>query len=370
MSRTGFDDTVTSGATLEDVSALPTIEVWPRMAPEAFYGLAGDLVRVISPFSEGDPVAALLHVLVAVGNLLGPAAHARVQHDRHPARLFVALVGPTSKGRKGLSWSAPRHVLGRLDAEWTAHRIASGLSSGEGLIWHVRDERIERQPVRERGRVVDYQTVVVDPGERDKRLLVIEPELASVFKRMAGESNSLSAVLRNAWDDVPLATLTKNSPLRATRAHVSLIGHVTAEEPRLYLTEVERANGFGNRWMYALVRRAQVLPDGEPVPDVLLDPLIARFRTALDAAQSLGQMARDPEAGALWRSIYPALSQGESGLVGAILGRGEAQVLRLSLISALLDRASEIQAPHLAAALAEWTRRSVIDGFSPCPPRG
>jgi Protein of unknown function (DUF3987) len=330
------------------------VEAWPRMAPEAFSGVAGDLVRVISPYSEGDPVAALLHVLVAVGNLLGAGAHARVQHDRHPARLFVALVGPTSKGRKGLSWSAPRHVLGRLDAEWTAQRIASGLSSGEGLIWHVRDARSEQQPIRERGRVVDYQTVVIDHGISDKRLLVIEPELASVFKRMAGESNSLSAVLRNAWDDVPLATLTKNSPLRATGAHISLIGHVTAEELRLHLTEVERANGFGNRWMYALVRRAQVLADGEPVPDALLDPLIARLRVALDTAETLSEVHRDPTAAELWRAIYPALSQGEPGLVGAILGRGEAQVLRLSLIYALLDRARAIGAPHLAAALAVW----------------
>jgi hypothetical protein len=296
-SKVGFDDFAASGATAEAVEDLPRVEAWPQMAPEAFSGPAGRLVDVVSSYSEGDPVATLMHVLVAAGNLIGPGPHACVQHDHHPGRLFAALVGPTAKGRKGLSWSAPRYVFSVLDPEWTQRRIASGLSSGEGLIFHLRDARIERQAVRERGgRVVDYQEVVVDHGESDKRLLVIEPELASVFKRMAGESNTLSAVLRNAWDDAPLATLTKNSPLRATGAHVSVLGHITAEELRMHLTEVERANGFGNRWLYLLVRRARVLPDGEPVPDRLLEPVIREFRAVVEHSRTVGQVRRDPEA--------------------------------------------------------------------------
>jgi hypothetical protein len=41
-------------------------------------------------------------------------------------------------------------------------------------------------------------------------------------------------------------------------------------------------------------------------------------------------------------------------LLGAILGRAEAQVLRMALIYALLDRQEFIDAPHLRAALACW----------------
>jgi hypothetical protein len=330
------------------------LESGPVMASEAFIGPAGELVETISPYSEGDPVAALIHLLVATGNLVGPGPRARVQHDAHPARLFAALVGPTAKGRKGLSWSAPRHVLSMVDPEWASLRIASGLSSGEGLIHHVRDARVERQPVRKGGRVIEYQDVTVDHGEVDKRLFAFEPELASLFKRMAGESNSLSPVLRNAWDDHPLSTLTKNSPLRATGAHVSLIGHVTAEELRLHLTEVERANGFGNRWLYLLVSRAKILPDGAPVPDDLLAPFIRRFRAVVDFSQTVGTVTRAAEATELWRSIYPALSEAKPGLLGAVLGRAEAQVLRLSLIYALLDRSAVVCVPHLSAALAVW----------------
>ena len=41
-------------------------------------------------------------------------------------------------------------------------------------------------------------------------------------------------------------------------------------------------------------------------------------------------------------------------MLGAILGRAEAQVLRLALIYALLDRSAFIDEPHLLAALACW----------------
>ena len=81
---------------------------WPRLAPEALYGLPGRIVAALDPYTEADPVATLAHVLAGVGNLIGPGPHARVQHDRHPGRLNVALVGRTGKGRKGTAWSTPR----------------------------------------------------------------------------------------------------------------------------------------------------------------------------------------------------------------------------------------------------------------------
>src|SRR5690606_6734600 len=41
-------------------------------------------------------------------------------------------------------------------------------------------------------------------------------------------------------------------------------------------------------------------------------------------------------------------------MVNAILGRGKAQVIRLSLIYALLDQQCEIQRKHLESAMAMW----------------
>jgi len=338
--------------TAEAVAAMPTVEVWPRLDPAALHGLAGRITKTIDPYSEADPVATLAHLLGALGNVIGPRPHCQVLHDRHPARLYQAIVGESGTGRKGLSWSAPRHLLDRVAPDWSRDCVHSGLSSGEGLIQHVRDPRREHQAVREHGRVSGYQEVMVDHGVADKRAFVIEAELAAVFKRMAGDGNSLSAVLRDAWDDRVLRTMTKNSPLRATGAHVSLVGHITSEELQLNLTETERANGFGNRWLYILVKRSKCIPNAVPVPEPMLAPLVRALENVLEFAAKLDRVARDAEAEALWAEVYPALSTREPGLVGAICGRAEAQVLRLSLLYAILDLSPAIGRTHLLAALA------------------
>ena len=65
-------------------------------------------------------------------------------------------------------------------------------------------------------------------------------------------------------------------------------------------------------------------------------------------------MSRDHEARATWADVYPELSEGKPGLLGAVTSRAEAQVLRLSMIYALLDRSPVIRREHLLAALALW----------------
>jgi hypothetical protein len=177
---------------------------------------------------EAADAATLLTVLVGAGNMLGAGPHAVVQADRHPMRENALLVGTTSKGRKGLSASTPREIFRRVDPTWRGNR--AGLSSGEGLIYIVRDARSETQPIKERGRVVEYQNVIVDGGVDDKRAFLLESEFAGVLRRMESDGNSLSAVIRQAWDSGDLETVTKNSPTRATGAHVSILGHITREE--------------------------------------------------------------------------------------------------------------------------------------------
>lgn len=317
---------------------------WPQLDPAALTGLAGRIVETIAPRSEADPVAILLHTLVATGNLLGPGPQARVEQDSHPARLNVVLVGKSSKGRKGTGWSSPKAMLRSVDPHWA---IASGLSSGEGLIYHVRDRVTRTDP--ESG-----ETEILDEGIVDKRLLVMETEFATVLARMARDGNTLSAVLRDAWDHGDLRTLTKNSPLRATGAHVSILGHITQEELARLFTDVSMANGFGNRFLWACVRRARLLPDGGGLEAGQLSVLAEELRGVVTTAGRIGRMTRDPEAAAAWHALYADLSRERDGLVGALLGRAEAQTLRLSVLYAVLDRSPVIRLPHLQAALAVW----------------
>jgi hypothetical protein len=343
---TKIDDMIAQGAGRREVEDLPVIDVWPRLAPDAFHGLAGRIVKTIEPYSEADPVAILAHVLVATGNAVGRGPHALVERTVHPCSEYAVIVGESAKGRKGQAWSTPRYLLSQVDEAWSRKRIKNGLSSGEGLIFNVRDERW--------GTSKDGQPVLEDEGEMDKRLLVIEPEFATVLRRMQGETNSLSAVLREAWESGNLSTLTKNSPLYATGAHISVIAHTTREELVTSLTETDRANGFGNRFLFIVARRSKCLPEPEPIPDSALTSLVDELRQVVDWAQPDRLITRDEDARALWAAVYPKLSEGEAGLIGAILARAEAHVLRLSVLYAVLERSPVVRPVHLQAALAVW----------------
>ena len=117
------------------------------------------------------------------------------------------LVGDSAKARKGSSFDHVARLLSQADPAFTA-RLTTGLSSGEGLIWTVRDPHGP------------------DPGAVDKRLLVIEPEFATVLKSTGRELSTLSPTLRSAWDGRPLALLTRTAPARATeRAHLDHRAH-------------------------------------------------------------------------------------------------------------------------------------------------
>jgi hypothetical protein len=84
-----------------------------------------------------------------------------------------------------------------------------------------------------------------------------------------------------------------------------------------------------------------------------LEHFLYRLGAAVGFARKLGvsPIAWDEAAGEYWCSIYPALSQGGVGMAAEVTSRAEAQVLRLSLVYALLDQCT-IRLPHLLAAEA------------------
>jgi hypothetical protein len=335
-----------------DILPMPPPAPWPRLHADALHGLAGDIVRTIEPETESDPVAILGQMLVAFGSAIGRGPHFRVEGDKHFTNLFLCLVGESSRGRKGTSRGRVMQLMAFADENWCRSCVAGGLSSGEGLIWAVRDPIERREPVKEKGRITGYQDVVIDEGIADKRLLADESEFAMVLKVLQREGNSLSPVIRQSWDTGNLRTLTKNSPARATGAHVSLSGHITKPELVKYLKDTEAFNGFANRFLWLCVRRARLLPEGGRVLDQ--SDLGTRLNFALASARNVGEMRRNADAARLWREVYPTLTGERPSLHGAVTSRAEAQVLRLSMLYALLDSTEEIGLPHLRAALALW----------------
>jgi Protein of unknown function (DUF3987) len=328
------------------VLSVPEPPSWPGLAEEALCGLPGDIVKAIGPHTEADRVAVLSSLLVAFGNAIGRGAFFRVGADLHYLKLNIALVGETSKGRKGMSWGYVRELMRASDEHWAQERVLHGLSSGEGLIFAVRD-RLE-------GENKKGETMILDEGVRDKRLLVLEAELAGVLKVMSREGNTLSPVIRQAWDDGALQTLTKNSPMKATDAHVSIIGHITKAELLRHLTETEAANGFANRFLWLLVRRSKELPFGGEWHKVDTAPLVRRLSSASEFGSAPVEVTWEDSAREIWREVYGPLSEGKPGLFGAVVGRAEAQVVRLAALYAVMGESHEIEREHLLAALALW----------------
>lgn len=277
------------------------------------------------------------------GNVIGRTPHFIVEATPHSLNLFAVLVGATSKGRKGTALDHVKHLFRQVSAAWLDSRVQSGLSSGEGLIWAVRDP------------IADQAGDIIDPGVSDKRLVVLEQEFASTLKMLQREGNVLSATVRLAWDSGNLQILTKNSPATATGAHISIVGHISAIELRRELDSSSAANGFGNRFLWGCVRRSKILPDGGRLDPRKLEPLIAELQHVVNNfAKGVTEIRRDDEARTLWYEVYERLSEGRPGLAGGLTARAEAQVMRLACIYAVLDQSHVVRVHHLKAALALW----------------
>jgi hypothetical protein len=319
---------------------------WPILAPAAYHGLAGEVVGTILPNTESDAVALLLQYVVSFGNAVGRRPYYQTESDRHYPNLYAVLVGKSAKSRKGTSAGRIRSIFEIADPDWARERTLGGMSSGEGVIWAVRDEiRGMRKGVEE----------IIDPGVHDKRLLLDERELFQALTVLKRGGNILSRVMRDAWDcRYLLATLTKHSPTRATEAIISVIGHITADELRQALDHTSMANGYANRFLFACVRRSKLLPHGGSSDEKATEKMGTATRHAINAAQAIGRVTMTADAAGLWESVYPELAEGKPGLLGAITDRAEAQSIRLALLYALLDGSPQIERVHLEAGLAIW----------------
>jgi hypothetical protein len=325
---------------------------WPDpLAPEAYHGVFGRVVRAVEPHTEADPVAVLAQLLVGFGSLCGRHSFVRVESARHFPNLFACLVGRSSRARKGTSWRRVQAGLSGADSSGWAERVQSGLSSGEGLVWAVRDRVVRSVPVRQRGRITGYQEEVVAEEVADKRLLVVEEEFSRVLAMGRREGNILADVIRVAWDTGRLRSLVKNCPAQATDAHIAVIGHITQHELLRRLEDTDAHNGFLNRFLWFCVKRSKLLPHGGGQPD-----FSSEARDLADAAELASgherEILMDADSLTLWRSEYARLTADRPGLAGLVTSRAEAQALRLALIYALADGDACIRPEHLQAALA------------------
>jgi len=330
-------------------------EQWPVLDAAALHGLAGAVVRLFNPHTEADPVSVLVSFLSEFGAMLNRGPHLILDGSHHPLLFWPVLVGQSSKSRKGTADKRTKAVMSLADSAWTRGESKGTLSSGEGLTFAVRDPIYKQEPVKKNGHLTsETVTICTDPGVEDKRLFLVQPEFGAVLRVMARLGNSLSGVLRDAWDGLTLSPMTKANRIKATDPHISIVSHVTKDELLRNLTDTETVNGFGNRFCWFAVRRSKELPFPSAPSDADLSALAAQIGQVLRLARGFGTLSLSESFRDAWRQIYSHLSADAPGMVGALLGRAEAHVMRLSGLYAALDGQGVIDRVHLKASLAVW----------------
>ncbi|MBA2282166.1 MAG: hypothetical protein H0W36_07610 [Gemmatimonadetes bacterium] len=271
---------------------------WPAVSPAALHGLAGDVVRAIEPHTEADPVALLVTFLSVFGAAVGRGPHFHVDGADHPARLNVVLVGESAKARKGTSYARIEPLFHIADPGFSRERMLGGFGSGEAVVDALADSESD-----------DGRPVIVD-----KRLLVQEGEFARLLKTAGRDGSTLSPLLRDAWDGRRLQVRSRSKTAVADGAHVAVLAHVTAEELRRCLDDVELFNGFANRFLFIAVKRSKLLPEGGTLSDSREHELGKRTEAALFAARKISRLAFNTDASVMWgisTPTSPAMSRAE-----------------------------------------------------------
>ena len=324
----------------------------PRPALALSHGIIGTFMERVEEETEAHPVALAVSFITAFGNCIGRHPHAMVGRTRHGINLFAVVIGNTGTGRKGTGGDIVTDVVRYADAHWADKCQSPNLVSGEGVVDALRDAVTKLVPKKGSG-VGDVEEVVLDWGVDDKRLLITCTEFVSTLHACRRENSVLSQTLREAWDGKTLRTMAKNSARTATDPHLSIIAHVTRQELMRSVREADIYGGLFNRFLFVLSERARLLPHGGDLDDLsaILEPLKAR----IEFARGVSRMVRSEAADTLWEREYPRLTTVTgSDVVGAVLSRGEAQVLRLSMLMALAGGHATIEVEDLEAALDLW----------------
>jgi hypothetical protein len=330
----------------------------PTLGVAAYHGPIGQFLQAVAPLTEATDAGILAHLLPAIGTIIGPGPY--THGTKQPARVNTVLVGPTSTGRKGTALAPVDELMGMVDAGfWQAQRVG-GLSTGEGLVAKVADPKVWN---KETGEYEDGPPV-------EKRLYVVEEEFSKVLAQLRRDGNILSQVLRESYDSGNLSVMTRKEPLQAFGAHIAITGHITPEELHDRFNHIEMANGFGNRFLWFLVKSDKMLARCQPIPTSIYQkfaPIFGRHNNAdISPFQYIvheGLVNPVPLATPAmerWeKEIYPYLREDRPGLAGALLARGPSMVLRVAFMYYLLDPPSTgesrgIGLAHLDAAMAVW----------------
>jgi hypothetical protein len=328
-------------------------ELWPLLDSGAIHpGLIHDFITAATANSEADPAAILGTFLTRLSVEVGRNPFMMIGDGQQHVNLLGAIAGPTGAGRKGTSAKPVERLFALAIQDYIPARTTPGpLSSGEGLIDAVKDQ-VLNWVVDKKSKVGEW--VIVHPGVVDKRLFVLTEELSSALQAMAREGNTLSSIMRQVFDSGNLEPLTKSSKIKATGAHIGILGHITIHELNGLLQECQIHNGLINRFLWFCARRQKVCPFPEPIPDNKILCFQSEIRDIASFSNRTKEMKLSKNTRELWEEFYPGLSESRGGFMGAVLERAPALVLRLAMLHCLVDQMEWIMPKHLETSIMVW----------------
>ena len=326
-----------------------TIPKWPILSKDALNGFAGEFVKLATAESEADPAAVLVTFLTRFAAEIysfevRKGAYLLIGDTKHAPRLFIVVCGNSSKARKGTSSQPVTRLferslcspedLAKLNLLPPAKISGGPLSSGEGLGFQLSEDT------------------------SDKRLFILDEELASGLSCTKRDGNTLSMAIRVFWDGGTYAPLTKSNRVTVSGAHLCIVSHITQHELSTMLSSIQMSNGFGNRFLWVCAKRPKLVALPRPMPEDELAKLQLKLWQLVKSAQGVGEVTLTPKGTKRWFVMYEELTKEHHGLYGAITARAEAQTIRLALIYALLDGKKEVDVQHINSALALWNYAS------------
>jgi len=192
-------------------------------------------------------------------------------------------------------------------------------------------------------------------GDNDRRLLIIETEYSRILAVGKRDGSTLPGLQRQAWDGTRMQVRSRAGTAVADRPHIVIVGHITRAELLARASESDTLGGSLNRFLIVPTRRSKLLPSGGNLDSRVVAGFGRNVAFVAMQARKVGIVRRTAEAEDYWAILYGRLADDDpGGLLGAVIARDAAQILRLSLVYALLDGSHKIEVVHVLAAEAIW----------------
>ncbi len=320
----------------------------PKLHPVALHGILREMVDAACANTEAVPSTVAIHILARFAATLGRTAYIEIGDQQRHLRMNALIVGPTSKGRKGTSTEMPRKLFNIVQENylsqlpWLPLEELTALATGEGLIHRVRDDHSWTNGEKEH----------FDPGVYDKRLFCDVSEFAGVLAQGRREGATLSTVLRDAFDGVPLTAPSKTAFNKATATHIVVVGSVPETEIVKNLSDTDKTNGFANRFPMFYSAREQIVPSPKPTDPALMDSFARHVASALFEGSHAGRIDMDEDARDFWEgALYAQIEERDyPAIVASLMARRNLYTLIFAALLALLNRKRIIGADELGAA--------------------